>query len=206
MVLLTPGRLCPCGTICHLAGHPVVQVRGAPPSAFPVTPIATDPVTPRAAFPGHAESRAPASGGRDAEARPWESPGAGGSATGLGSGARGAARARTGGPGSLVPGAPRVEAALHRHVCAVFRHPAYAAAPGAHSPSSTRRGRHPQAVGRAVRPDAHRRHAAASNPVLRASFFSSSSACFSICRMRSRVRPCSLPTSVSVRSRPSSMP
>ena len=49
-------------------------------------------------------------------------------------------------------------------------------------------------------------HAAASNPVSRASFFSSSSACFSIWRMRSRVRPCCLPTSVSVRSRPSSMP
>lgn len=50
------------------------------------------------------------------------------------------------------------------------------------------------------------RQAAASKPVSRASFFSSSRACFSICRIRSRVRPCSLPTSVSVRSRPSSMP
>src|SRR5690606_34068028 len=30
VVLLTLGRLCPCGTICHLAGHPGVQVRGGP--------------------------------------------------------------------------------------------------------------------------------------------------------------------------------
>ncbi|SCD64089.1 hypothetical protein GA0115245_11158 [Streptomyces sp. di188] len=30
VVLLSFGRLCPCGTICHLAGHPGVQVRGDP--------------------------------------------------------------------------------------------------------------------------------------------------------------------------------
>lgn len=112
------------------------------------------------------------------------------------------------GPGKVVPSGPGVEATGPRHVCAVFR-------PGARRP--VRRTPGTPGPSRRVRPGTPvpprprprlgaRSHAAASNPVLRASFFSSSRACFSICRIRSRVSPCSLPTSVRVRSRPSSMP
>ncbi|GAA0654147.1 hypothetical protein GCM10009535_35950 [Streptomyces thermocarboxydovorans] len=65
MVLVTPGRLCPCGTICHLAGHPGVQVRGDPPLQARTSPE-TDMKKP-----------GPAPGGKSAEAR-LGSPGAGG--------------------------------------------------------------------------------------------------------------------------------
>ncbi len=133
----------------------------------------------------------------------------------------------------VVPGGPGVEATVHGHVCAVFRHRAHAGAVPVTDacPGLPRLGQAIAATGyRDRRPPGHRPpgtgppatgalghgspagrhpgpgHAAASKPVSWASFFSSSSACFSICRMRSRVRPCSLPTSVSVRSRPSSMP
>ncbi|GGR62092.1 hypothetical protein GCM10010236_14130 [Streptomyces eurythermus] len=34
-VVLMPGRLCPCGRICHPAVHPGVQVRGGPPFQYP---------------------------------------------------------------------------------------------------------------------------------------------------------------------------